>query len=192
MRIGASWAALPMAAMVVMGGLVACADSPVGVGNASPPAPVPLTVPPAVAAQKAAPAPPVASAAPAMPPPVRTPPVVTARPPAAAQPEPVRTKATPRRSGPKTVACTTQRQGQGSYETADIVCKNGTDAIHTVYLDIRAPGYAGLPSHAATQGGYLLAPGESKRVVPLKVVSRPATLAVNTRVVPFKALMPPV
>lgn len=89
------------------------------------------------------------------------------------------------------VACTTHRQGQGSYETADLVCKNGTDAIHTVYLDIQAPGYAGLPSVAATRGGYLLAPGESKRVARLKVVSRPATLAVNTRVVPFQVLVPP-
>lgn len=86
------------------------------------------------------------------------------------------------------MACTTIKQGQASYETADIVCKNTTELIHTVYLDINASGYTNLPSAAAIRGGYLLAPGESKRVARLKVVSRPATLAVNTRAVPFKAL----
>lgn len=96
-----------------------------------------------------------------------------------------------RQSGKNGVSCTTVKQGQAGYETADIVCKNATALIHTVYLDIRAAGYSGMPSAAAAQGGYLLAPGESKRVARLKVVSRPATLAVNTRAVPFKALQMP-
>lgn len=97
----------------------------------------------------------------------------------------------PRRVGTAAVTCTTTKQGQASYETADIACKNTTELIHTVYLDINASGYGGLPTAAATQGGYLLAPGESKRVARLKVTSRPATLTVNVRAVPFKALQRP-
>ena len=104
---------------------------------------------------------------------------------------PVASSPAPRRSGKTAVTCATIKQGQDSYETADIVCKNTTELIHTVYLDINAPGYTNLPSEVALRGGYLLAPGESERVARLKVASRPAMLAVNTRAVPFKAVQMP-
>jgi len=113
------------------------------------------------------------------------------RPPEVVAAAPAPRSPTPRRAGKPAVTCATIKQGQASYETAEIVCKNTTELIHTVYLDINASGYKGLPSAAATQVGYLLAPGESERVARLKVASRPATLTVNVRAVPFKALQMP-
>lgn len=190
-----------VAVMVVCAGVLsACADGPEPVrppAQTPPPVtPVPLELSP-VATPTAVGLPAVANPnpkpsgqSPASQRP-RAPTGVGARPPEFVAAAPAPRSPAPRRAGKAAVTCTTTKQGQASYETAEIVCKNTTELIHTVYLDISSSGYTGLPSAAATQGGYLLAPGESKRVARLKVTSRPTMLAVNTRAVPFKAMQMP-
>lgn len=94
-------------------------------------------------------------------------------------------------SKPKAVTCTLSKSGRDTYEVANIVCKNDTDMIHMVYLQILALGYSGIPTQVSERAGYLLAPGESKRVVRLKVISRPADLKMTYKAVPFSVAMTP-
>ena len=197
---GRRWSQGAAASTLFMGLFAGCADSPESARpRAQSPSPVmagiALVPPLAMATTVSTPAP-AASGATSAPqasaperPRVQT--GATVRSPETVAAAPVSRSPAPRRSGKAAVTCATVKQGQASYETAEIVCKNTTELIHTVYLDINAPGYTNLPSAAALRGGYLLAPGETKRVARLKVASRPATLAVNTRAVPFKAVQMP-
>lgn len=197
---GRRWSQGAAASTVFMGLFAGCADGPESARprTQSPPPVMAGTavVPPmATASTVSTPAPTASGAmtAPQAPAPERTrvQSGAAVRPPEAVAAAPVSRSPAPRRTGKAAVTCATVKQGQANYETADIVCKNTTELIHTVYLDINAPGYTNLPSAAALRGGYLLAPGETKRVARLKVASRPATLAVNTRAVPFKAVQMP-
>lgn len=188
------------ACSLVIGFLSGCADGPESARpsaqSSSPVMPVTAVVPPAATPTTVStPAPAGASpnttaqlTAPQRP---RAQAIPTVRPPEAVTAAPVARSPTRRQSDKAAVTCASIKQGQASYETADIVCKNTTELIHTVYLDINAPGYTNLPSAVALRGGYLLAPGETKRVARLKVASRPAMLAINTRAVPFKAVQMP-
>lgn len=86
------------------------------------------------------------------------------------------------------VACTAIKEGRGDFEVANIVCKNNTDAIQTVFVNISATGYSGTPSPVVARNGFLLSVGESRRVARLKVVSRPAKLSLNFTAMPFKTI----
>lgn len=88
----------------------------------------------------------------------RAPTSAAAHPPEVLATAPARNPA-PHASRKAVVSCTTTPKGQGSYETADIVCKNTTRLIHTVYLDINASGYTNLPSAAAIRGGLFAGAG---------------------------------
>lgn len=143
--------------VVLMGVLAGCADGPPSRPSAQPPPPAtpvaPVVTPAAApveagAAAVASPKPTVQSPASQRP---RAPTSAAAHPPEVLATAPARNPA-PHASRKAVVSCTTTPKGQGSYETADIVCKNTTRLIHTVYLDINASGYTNLPSAAAIRG----------------------------------------
>lgn len=96
-------------------------------------------------------------------------PVVVAPPPP--PPEPVTVVAN------NIVSCVARRTVADDEEKTAIACRNASGVKQAVFLRIQASGVAGLPPPEVEKAGHLLAPGETKTLVALAVVARPAQVA---------------
>lgn len=96
-------------------------------------------------------------------------PVVVAPPPP--PPEPVTVVAN------NIVSCVARRTVTDDEEKTAIACRNASGVKQAVFLRIQASGVAGLPPPEVEKAGHLLAPGETKTLVALAVVARPAQVA---------------
>ncbi|MES3010819.1 MAG: hypothetical protein V4738_08550 [Pseudomonadota bacterium] len=96
-------------------------------------------------------------------------PVVVAPPPP--PPEPVTVVAN------NIVSCVARRTVADDEEKTAIACRNASGVKQAVFLRIQASGVAGLPPPEVEKVGHLLAPGETKTLVALAVVARPAQVA---------------
>ena len=71
------------------------------------------------------------------------------------------------------VACWSACSGKGDSEKTTVRCTNASKVPQTVFLHLHAIGVSGIPTLASEKSGTTLAPGETRTLATLSVISRP-------------------
>ena len=143
---------------------------PPGAADTPPPAVAPVVVAPVVVQ-------PVEAAAEA-PAPVKAPAPEAA-------PKPLAKAPVPKAAAPRPeVDCQSQRSGRGDDEKTTLRCTNHSAQPRTVFLKLDAIGVSGIPTVASEKAGHRLAPGETRVLATLTVISRPAQVRFSFSVAP--------